>query len=207
MAETSPSAFVFETEFTPDGDVIGGAAPRYLPVGEAEAMAAKAAQSAVQTAEVNAVTAAEGAMKRLTPTAQQLAQIADQLRREAAELAMAAARAVAGAALDRMGAEVAAEAVQSVVGNLKAKPMILISAAPGAVELIRERIGDMREAGPGVSVRIVPDASARPGDWRVEWDEGATGFKSEDIQAAVETALNERLQDPVGPQLDLFSAA
>ena len=50
-------------------------------------------------------------------------------------------------------------------------------------------------------------AKPRPGDWRISWSEGPTGFSREAVEAMIENALRARLQDPVEPQLELFSAA
>jgi flagellar assembly protein FliH len=203
----SPQAFIFETEFTPAGDIVGGAEQRFFARADAEKMAEAAAQNAIRTVEATAASAAEAAMKRLSPTAQQINAIADQLRREAADLAMAAARAIAGAALDARGADVAAQAIEGVLINLKGKPQVVVGVAPDALPHVRQKLEALQRAGQLRDVQVIGDASARPGDWRVEWGEGATGFKAEDIEAAVRAAITARLADPVDVQADLFSAA
>lgn len=202
-----PTAFTFETEFTPDGDIIGGENQRFFARDEAEKMAATAAQNALRTAEAGAAAAAEAAMKRLSPAAQQITAIAEQLRREAAELAMAAAKAIAGSALDRRGAETAAEAVAAMLSQLKAKPQIVALVAPEALPHVRQRLEALQLTGQLKDISVAADPKAKLGDWRVEWGEGAAGFKADDIEAAVRAALNARLADPLDIQSDLFSAA
>ena len=75
-----------------------------------------------------------------------------------------------------------------------------ISAAETKPELERRLNGR-----PGL--RIEADPKARPGDWRVEWSEGSIGFAREDVEAAIDAVIAERLEEPVEPQLDLFAVA
>jgi hypothetical protein len=65
----------------------------------------------------------------------------------------------------------------------------------------------LRRQGIGTNIAFVADANARPGDWKVVWGEGSTGFNREDVEAAIDAIIKARLLDPVAPQLELFSAA
>jgi len=38
------------------------------------------------------------------------------------------------------------------------------------------------------------------------WADGSAGFSREGVEAAIEAIITARLQDPVAPQLELFSA-
>lgn len=205
---SAPAPFAFRTEFTPHGDVVGGPNQTYLSRQQAEDLAAAArrdAESAVRrSTEATFTTAFERVCHHLAPIQPQLDQIATILRREAADLALAAARAIAGKALDRLGAEIAADAVAEVITSLKARPGIIVSAPPQSLPTIEARLAALRPA-PNLSFREDPAAS--PGDWRVEWAEGAMGVRREDIEAAVAAAIEGRLAAPVDTQLDLFSAA
>ncbi|OYW42087.1 MAG: hypothetical protein B7Z38_06210, partial [Rhodobacterales bacterium 12-64-8] len=143
----------------------------------------------------------------LSPVAVQMAALADTLRREAAELAMIAARKIAGEALDKNGEATAAEAIANAVSQLKGNPTVTVSVAPDALPHIERRLEQLRRHGIGASLQFIGDAKAKPGDWRITWAEGSTGFSREAVETMIEDALRARLQDPVEPQLELFSAA
>ncbi len=143
----------------------------------------------------------------LAPVAPQLAAIAETLRREAAELAIAAASRIAGHALDANGAKVAADAIANAVRLLKNAPTVVVSAAEDAAPEIELRLEALRKEGRVSAITFTPSAEARPGDWRIEWAEGSAGFSREDVEAAINAIIEDRLQDPVEPQLELFSVA
>lgn len=207
----SPAPFMFETEFTPQGDVLRGPDRKFFSREEADQLAAKARVEgearARQAAEAKGFQSVDKIVAHLAPVAAQLGAIAEQLRAEAAELAMIAARKIAGEALDRNGQEAAANAIADVVRQLKLNPIITVSLAPEAIAEVERRMEQLRRQGIGTNLAFVGDASARPGDWRVVWGEGSTGFSREGVEAAVDAIIKDRLQDPVAPQLDLFSAA
>ncbi len=194
-------AFAFETEFTPQGEVVGGAQRKFYSRDEADALAAAARSEAEartrQQVEARGVASVDRIVGHLAPVAPQLAALADALRREAAELALIAARKIAGAALDARGAEVAADAVMNAVRLLRHGPSVVVSAAPDALGEIERRMEALTRDGRIKSVSFVSDAAARPGDWRVEWAEGSVGYTRADVEAAIDAAVNARLNDPV----------
>ena len=208
---SQPSPFQFATEFTPTGEVMSGPAKKYFSRDEADAIAAKARAEAEirgrQAAEAKGFAAVDRIVVNLAPVAAQLSAVAELLRAEAAELAMIAARKIAGAALDRNGEEIAAQAIFEVVRQLKLSPTVTVSVAPEAHAEMERRLEQLRAKGIGGAITFVPDASAKPGDWCVTWAEGSAGFSRENVEAVIESIINARLQDPVAPQLDLFSAA
>jgi flagellar assembly protein FliH len=211
MSQTpAPSPFAFQTEFTPRGDIIGGPEQSYLSRQQAEALASAARRDAEtasrRSLEASFTSSFERVSAHLSPIRPLLAQIADDLRRDAADLALVAARVIAGKALDAVGAQVAADAVAEAVLALKARPEIIVSAPPESLPAIEARLAETRGHA-AQSLVFRPDPTAQPGDWRVEWAEGAMGFRREDIEAAVAAAIDARLQDPVEHQLDLFNAA
>ena len=203
--------FSFETEFTPSGDVLRGPDRKYLSREEADQLAAKALTEgesrARQAVEAKGFASVDKVAAHLSPVAAQLAALADTLRREAAELAMIAARKIAGEALDKNAEAVAAEAIASAISQLKGNPTVVVSVAPDALPQIERRLEQLRRHGIGASLQFIGDAKAKPGDWRISWAEGSTGFSREAVEAMIENALRARLQDPVEPQLELFSAA
>ncbi len=205
---TSP--FMFETEFTPSGDVLRGPDRKFFSREETDQLAAKARQEgeakAKQAAEVRGFASVDKIVAHLAPVAAQLAAIAEQLRAEAAELAIAAARKIAGAALDKNGEEAAATAIADVVRQLKLNPIITVSVTQESLPEVERRVEQMRRQGIATNIAFIADPKALPGDWHVVWGEGSTGFSREGIEAAVDAIINARLQDPVAPQLELFSA-
>ena len=190
--------------------MIGGPARKYLTREEADALAAQArAEGERQTAEsVDARSAAhiERIAAQLHPVQPQLAQLADQLRREAAELALIAAKRIAGAALDANGVASAADAIEHAIRLLKVGPSIIVSAAAEALPEIERRIASLPRLPGSGAIAVAADPKAHAGDWKVEWAEGAIGFSREDVEAAIDAIIEERLDDPVEAQLDLFAA-
>jgi len=208
---TQPSPFLFATEFTSSGEVLSGPERKYFSREETDQLAARARNEgeakARQTIEAKGFASVDRIVVSLAPVAAQLSAIAEQLRAEAAELAMIAARRIAGAALDRNGEEAAALAIAEVVRNLKMNPTITVGLPPEAMPEVQRRLDQLRAKGVGTGISFVPDPRAKPGDWKVVWAEGSAGFSRESVEAAVDAIIQSRLQDPVGPQLDLFSAA
>ena len=207
----SPAPFMFETEFTPQGDVLRGPDRKFFSREETDALAAKARQEgeakARQTVEAKGFQSVDKIVAHLAPVAAQLSGLAEQLRAEAAELAMIAARKIAGDALDRNGQDAAASAIADVVRQLKLNPVITVTMAQESLAEVERRMEQLRRQGIGTNIAFVADANARPGDWKVVWSEGSTGFTREGVEAAIDAIIKARLQDPVAPQLELFSAA
>jgi flagellar assembly protein FliH len=204
---SSPTPFAFETEFAATGEVLKAPEPKYLSREDADKLAAKARFEGEARARQIGFASIDKVASHLSPVSVQLASIADTLRREAAELAMIVARKIAGAALDKDGEAIAADAIANAVRQLKGSPMVIISVAPDSVPQIERRLEQLRRHGIGATLQFVGDAKARPGDWTVSWGEGSTGFSRDAVEAAIEKALNARLDDPIEPQLELFSAA
>lgn len=204
---TQPSPFLFATEFAPNGEVLSGPSKKYFSREEADQLVAKARAETEARAKQASFAAVDRIVVNLAPVAAQLSSLAEQLRAEAAELAMTAARKIAGAALDRNGEEVAAQAIAEVIRQLKISPTVTVSVAPEALAEMERRLDQLRAKGIGGAISFVPDPGAKPGDWRVIWGEGSTGFSRETTEATIDAIINARLQDPIAPQLDLFSAA
>jgi flagellar assembly protein FliH len=201
------SRFNFEVEFTPSGDVLKGPDRKFFSREEADQIAAKARSEGEKRAEAKGFAAVDKVAAQLSPVQAQLAAAATTLRQEAAELAMIAARKIAGAALDKNGEEAAVAAIANAVRQLKGNPVVIISIAPDSLPQIERRLEQLRRHGIGATLQFVGDPNAKTGDWHVSWGEGATGFSRDAVAAAIETALKARLDDPVEPQLELFSAA
>lgn len=208
---TQPSPFLFATEFASNGEVLSGPERKYFSREETDQLAAKARNEgeakARQAIEAKGFASVDRIVVSLAPVAVQLSAIAEQLRAEAAELAMIAARRIAGAALDRNGEEAAAIAIAEAVRNLKLNPTITVGVPPEAMAEVQRRVEQLRAKGVGGGITFIPDPRAKPGDWKVVWADGSAGFSRETVEAAIDSIISSRLQDPVAPQLDLFSAA
>ncbi|HOY77509.1 MAG TPA: FliH/SctL family protein [Hyphomonadaceae bacterium] len=202
--------FNFETEFTPQGEVLSGPDRKYFSRDETEVMSAKARADgeakARQTVEAKGFASVDRIVANLAPVAAQLAGIAEQLRAEAAEMAMIAAKKIAGTALDKAGEEAAATAIAEVVRQLKFNPVVTVFVAPEALADVERRAEHLRRLGVGASISFVANPTAKPGDWDVVWSEGSAGFSREGVEASIDAIIKARLQDPVAPQLELFSA-
>jgi flagellar assembly protein FliH len=204
---TQPHAFSFETEFTPDGDVIGGPKRKYVLREEADQIAASARADGEAKAHARGFASIDRIVNHLAPVSAQLASIADALRREAAELALIAAQKIAGDALDKAGAAAAANAIAETIRLLKNNPVIIVSISPDSLAEVEQRIEQLKRQGRAGNMSFIVDPNARPGDWRVEWTDGAAGFSREQVEATIASLIRARLEDPVEPQLELFSAA
>ncbi len=203
--------FSFETEFLSTGEVVGGPQRKFFSREETDQLAAKARADgearARQTAEARGFASVDRIVAHLSPVSAQLAQIADTLRREAAELAMIAAKRIAGSALDQAGEKAAADAIGQVVRLLKNSPTIIVSLAAESLPEVERRMEQLRRNGQGVNMTFIADPNAKAGDWRIEWAEGSAGFSREQVEATIDAIVSARLEDPIQPQLELFSAA
>lgn len=201
--------FEFTTEFTPNGEVLSGDKPAFRRVEEVERDLAKAREegqaAAMASIEARIAKSLETIAAQLTPAEQVIGRTAASLRNDAVDLAMAAARRIAGAALDEFGADIAVEAIASAAAQLREAPEIVVVAPPETAHGAALRLDNM--AGVSGKVRFEPDPTARPGDWRIEFAQGAVAHRREDVEKAIEDALEQRKNDPVESQLDLFGGA
>ncbi len=203
----SADAFVFDTEFTADGNVLTHGERAWYSRDEALELAQRARAEGEAAAQDQGVAALHKFVSDFGALHAGLVQAATNLREEAAELALAAARKVAGAALDANGEAAASDALVDAVRNLKSAPSIVVIVPRDALPALLPRMEKLKAEGAADAIRLQADDNARPGDWRIEWGEGAHGFDREAVAESVEQAVRARLQDPVGEQPDLFSAA
>src|SRR5689334_2379 len=139
--------FSFQTEFTPEGDVISGPQRNFFSRDEAEKLAASARAEGEARAKAAGFAGVDRIIAHLSPVQAQLADLADTLRREAAELAMIAARKIAGGALDANGAKAAADAIAECARLLKNQPSIVVSIAPSSLAEVEQRLEQLRRQG------------------------------------------------------------
>lgn len=203
----SGNTFIFDTEFSPEGDVLQGGERSFYSRDEAAELTSRARHEGEQAAQAQGVAALQTFMSNINAVHAGLAQAAAQAREEAAELALAAARKIAGAALDANGEAAAAEALSEAIRNLKTGPAIVVSVPKQAMQALLPHLEKLKATGAADAIRLEPNDNAMPGDWRIEWADGAESFDREQVADAVEAAVRARLHDPVAVQPDLFSAA
>ena len=205
----STKPFEFTTEFSAAGEVLSGEKAEYKRVEEIEQdlvrARAEGEAAAMATIEARIAASLETILATLTPVEQVMAQTAAGLRNEAIELAMAAARRIAGKALDEFGEHIAIDAIADAARQLRDTPEILVIASPETAQGAALRL----ENNPSVNakIRFHADPSARPGDWRIEFASGAVSHNRETVEKAIEDALEQRKNDPVESQMDLFGGA
>lgn len=200
-------AFIFDTEFTHDGQVLSQGERAWYSREEASQLSSKARAEGEKSAHDKGVAALQVFLADFNRVHAGLVQAAAQVREEAAELALAAARKIAGAALDANGEAAAIDALTNAIRNLKTGPSITVFVPKDALPALLPRMEKLKSEGLADSIRLKADEGARPGDWRIEWADGAQGFDREKVTDAIEQAVRARLQDPVEEQPDLFSAA
>ncbi len=195
--------FAFDREFAADGTVLrdGEKIRKVLTEDEARALAEAAASDARNCEEAEAARAAADALRQVTGKLQALHARLDQeseaLREDAARLALAAARAIAGAALEKYGAETIEACVSEALSDLRAEPRIAVRVAPHLADPVAERLyafADQEGLEGAVVVRADEEVSA--GDCVIEWRAGAIERSASEIEARIAEAVRKWLADP-----------
>jgi flagellar assembly protein FliH len=198
---TSFRRFAFDREYAADGTVLrdGDRVRRIFTEDEARAMADAAANQA-----------AEGDAARMAETLRQisgrmqavLARMDDEseaMRADAVRLALAAARSIAGAALDRYGADTIEACAREALAELRAEPRLAVRVAPHLVEEIAERLdSEAARLGFEGAVIVRADADVGAGDVVLEWRAGAVERTAADIEQRLEDTARKWLAAPAG---------
>lgn len=198
---TSFRRFAFDREYAADGTVLrdGERVRRIFTEDEARAMADAAANQA-----------AEGDAARMAETLRQisgrmqavLARMDDEseaMRADAVRLALAAARSIAGAALDRYGADTIEACAREALAELRAEPRLAVRVAPHLVEEIAERLdSEAARLGFEGAVIVRADADVGAGDVVLEWRAGAVERTAADIEQRLEDTARKWLAAPAG---------
>lgn len=198
---TSFRRFAFDREYAADGTVLrdGERVRRIFTEDEARAMADAAANRA-----------AEGDAARMAETLRQisgrmqavLARMDDEseaMRADAVRLALAAARSIAGAALDRFGADTIEACAREALAELRAEPRLAVRVAPHLVEEIAERLdSEAARLGFEGAVIVRADEDVGAGDVVLEWRAGAVERTAADIEQRLEDTARKWLAAPAG---------
>jgi len=192
--------YAFDTEFTPDGEIVrvSSDGTRRLTPEELEAER----KDAYEQGKKDAIAAAEretaAALQQLATAASAILNRLDAesraMREEAAHIALAAARKISGAALDGFGADRAAGAVEAAMDALRHQPRLLVKLSPDAAEKLKDRIDDLceRHAYAGaVLVRAEPKMKA--GEVSIDWSDGVVVLDPADAAARIESLIDAAL--------------
>ncbi len=191
--------FAFDREYAADGTVLrdGDRVRRIFTEDEARAMADMAA---IKAADADAQKQAETLRQisgRMQAVLARMESESEAIREDAVRLAVAAARAIAGAALDRYGADTIEACAREALDELRGEPRLAVRVAPSLVDDLAQRL-DSEAARLGfegaVIVRADEDVSA--GDVVLEWRAGAVERTASDIEARLEETARKWLAAP-----------
>ena len=187
-SSTKAEGFSFDTEFSEDGSVLneGGSAYRRYTRAELEDARETARQEALQSVEAETqrrlAASAEAIAAGLMPALPFALQLSEQLRRESAELALHMAKKIAGRAVEQFASEAVSACLTEAASNLPQKAIVSLKIHP------------------------VPDPSAVPGAWTMEWETGALSHDPAALSEKLEALVENYLVQPIEPQGDLFTS-
>lgn len=208
-SSTKAEAFMFETEFSADGHVVGSGANSFKRYRQSEVdeMCETARQEGIASVEAETerriAAAAEAIVQHLNPVLPFAVQLAEQMRREAGELAMLMARKVAGKALEHVPEESVEASLNETLSLLPNGFALVLTVHPDIAERIGEAITPRLPT--GATLNVVPDPQTPAGAWSVTWDSGGFQHNPEDLMERLEELLKEHLNQPVDEQGDLFA--
>jgi flagellar assembly protein FliH len=198
---TSFRRFAFDREYAADGTVLrdGERVRRVFTEDEARAMADAAAS---QAAEGDAARMAETLRQisgRMQAVLARMESESEAMREDAVRLALAAARAIAGAALDRYGADTIEACAREALAELRAEPRLAVRVAPHLVEEIADRLdSEAARLGFEGAVIVRADEDITAGDVVLEWRAGAVERTAADIEQRLEDTARKWLAAPAG---------
>lgn len=198
---TSFRRFAFDREYAADGTVLrdGERVRRVFTEDEARAMADAAAS---QAAEGDAARMAETLRQisgRMQAVLARMESESEAMREDGVRLALAAARAIAGAALDRYGADTIEACAREALAELRAEPRLAVRVAPHLVEEIADRLdNEAARLGFEGAVIVRADEDITVGDVVLEWRAGAVERTAADIEQRLEDTARKWLAAPAG---------
>lgn len=193
--------FAFDREYAADGTVLrdGERVRRIFTEDEARAMADAAAGKAAEGDAARMADTLRQISGRMQAVLARMDNESEAMRADAVRLAMAAARAIAGAALDRYGADTIEACAREALAELRAEPRLAVRVAPELVEEIAERL-DSEAARMGFEGAVIvrADEEVGPGDVVLEWRAGAVERTAADIEQRLEDTARKWLAAPAG---------
>lgn len=190
----------FDTEFTPDGEILKQA-PKSLTPEEIAAECAAAYERGKHDAVAQAERQTAAALQALADAASAVLTRLDAesraIREEAARVALAASRKIAGVAIDGFGVERAQAAVEAAMDALRTQPRLIVKLPPQTADELKPRIAAMCEthayAG-AILVRAEP--SFRSGEVIIDWADGVVSMSPDDAAARITELVEAALAAP-----------
>ncbi|MBI1264014.1 MAG: hypothetical protein GC187_04685 [Alphaproteobacteria bacterium] len=198
---TSFRRFAFDREYAADGTVLrdGERVRRLFTEDEARAMADAAASQAATADAQKAADTLRQLSGRMQAVLARMDAESEAMREDAVRLALAAARVIAGAALDRYGADAIEACAREALAELRAEPRLAVRVAPSLVDEIAERLdGEAARLGFEGAVIVRGDEDVVCGDVVLEWRAGAVERTAADIAARLEDTARKWLAAPAG---------
>jgi len=192
--------YAFETEFTPDGEIMREPPKRITPE---EVSAAsndgyeRGKQDATAQAERRTAAALEAIADATSAVLTRLDAESHAMRAEAARVALAAAQKIAGAALDAFGIERAAQAVETAMDALRHQPRLVVKLPPDMAEQLKPRITEMCETHAYASAVLVrAEPGLKTGEVVIDWSDGVIAMDPADAARRIEDLIDAALAAP-----------
>jgi len=190
----------FDTEFTPEGEILKQA-PKSLTPEEIAAECAAAYERGKHDAVAQAERQTAAALQALADAASAVLTRLDAesraLREEAARVALAASKKIAGVAIEGFGVERAQAAVEAAMDALRTQPRLIVKLPPQTADELKPRIAAMCEthayAG-AILVRAEP--SFRAGEVIIDWADGVVAMNPDDAAARITELVEAALAAP-----------
>lgn len=198
---TSFRRFAFDREYAADGTVLrdGERVRRVFTEDEARAMADAAASKAAEGDAARMAETLRQISGRMQAVLARMESESEAMREDAVRLALAAARAIAGAALDRYGADTIEACAREALAELRAEPRLAVRVAPHLVEEIADRLdSEAARLGFEGAVIVRADEDVTAGDVVLEWRAGAVERTAADIEQRLEVTARKWLAAPAG---------
>jgi flagellar assembly protein FliH len=197
---TNIRKYAFETEFTPDGEIMREGPKRVTQ----EDMSAASAEGyergkgdATAQAERRTAAALEAIADATSAVLTRLNAESHAMRVEAARIALAAAQKIAGAALDAYGIERAAQAVEAAMDALRHQPRLVVKLPADMAEQLKPRITEMCETHAYASAVLVrAEPGLKTGEVVIDWSDGVIAMDPADAARRIEDLIDAALAAP-----------
>lgn len=189
--------YAFDTEFTPDGEIMVEPPKRITPEDVQAANTdgyEKGKNDATAQAERRTAAALEAIADAASAVLTRLDAESHAMRVEAARIAMAAAQKIAGAALDSFGIERAAQAVEATMDALRHQPRLVVKLPPEMAEQLKPRITGMCETHAYASAVLVrAEPGLKNGAVVIDWSDGVIAMDPADAARRIEELIEAAL--------------
>lgn len=192
--------YSFETEFTPEGEIMREPPKRITPEEVQTASTdgyERGKNDATAQAERRTAAALEAIADATSAVLTRLNAESHAMRVEAARVALAAAQKIAGAALDAYGIERAAQAVEAAMDALRHQPRLVVKLPPDMAEELKPRITEMCETHAYASAVLVrAEPGLKTGEVVIDWSDGVIAMDPADATRRIEDLIDAALAAP-----------